>query len=45
MKTKIKAKIRDVVFELRQSIIDAEKLAIPDEVKLADIMRGEVEIF
>lgn len=44
MKTKIKAKIRDVAFELRQSIIDAEKLAIPDEVKLADIMRGEVEI-
>ncbi|CAB4037632.1 Hypothetical predicted protein [Paramuricea clavata] len=43
MKSKIKAKIRDVAFELRQSIIDAEKLAMSDEVKLADIIR-EVEI-
>lgn len=44
MKTKLNAKIRDAAFASRQSILEAEKVPIPDEVKLADIIRGEVPI-
>ena len=44
MKTKLNAKIHDVAFALGQSIMEAEKVPIPDEVKLTDIIRGKVQI-
>ncbi|XP_057304270.1 uncharacterized protein LOC130641476 [Hydractinia symbiolongicarpus] len=43
MKTKLKAKIRDVAFALRSAIMEIEKCPIPDEVTFADIKKGEVE--
>ena len=41
---KLKTQIREVAFELRKSIMNAETKTLPNELQLQDIIAGEIEI-
>ena len=41
---KLKTQIRDVAFELRKSIMNAETKTLPNELQLQDIVAGEIDI-
>ena len=44
MKSRLNGKIKEVAYALRSEILNAEKNPLAEELKLKDIIRGEVEI-